>query len=162
MFVPVPSVDCLSLPGHLVSGAVHKANHRIIIIIILIIIIIIMMMMMMMMTMMMMIIIITKSKESTEPREWQLLKNHRDWCTWNYLEERKGLVWEVKSAWHFWKHSCQPSLILLISYEKCCVSKLQEAAETWLRIPQKIPEKSHHNDIKTFDSQRFQWTLISF
>ena len=70
MFVPVPSVDCLSLPGHLLSGAVHKANHRIIIIIIiLIIIIIMMMMMMMMMTMMMMIIIITKSKESTEPRE---------------------------------------------------------------------------------------------
>ena len=68
MFVPVPSVDCLSLPGHLVSGAVHKANHRIIIIIIILIIIIIMMMMMMM-TMMMMIIIITKSKESTEPRE---------------------------------------------------------------------------------------------
>ena len=68
MFVPVPSVDCLSLPGHLLSGAVHKANHRIIIIIIILIIIIIMMMMMMM-TMMMMIIIITKSKESTEPRE---------------------------------------------------------------------------------------------
>ena len=66
MFVPVPSVDCLSLPGHLLSGAVDKANHRIIIIIILIIIIIIIMMMM---TMMMMIIIITKSKESTEPRE---------------------------------------------------------------------------------------------
>ena len=64
MFVPVPSVDCLSLPGHLLSGAVHKANHRIIIIIILIIIIIIIMMMM---TMMMMIIIITKSKESTKP-----------------------------------------------------------------------------------------------
>ena len=106
MFVPVPSVDCLSLPGHLLSGAVHKANHRIIIIIIiLIIIIIMMMMMMMMMTMMMMIIIITKSKESTEPREWQLLKNHRDWCTWNYLEERKGLVWEVESACHFWKHT---------------------------------------------------------
>ena len=66
MFVPVPSVDCLSLPGHLLSGAVHKANHRIIIIIIILIIIIITMMMM---TMMMMIIIITKSKESTEPRE---------------------------------------------------------------------------------------------
>ena len=79
MFVPVPSVDCLSLPGHLLSGAVHKANHRIIIIIIitiLIIIIIIMMMMMMMMmmtTMMMMIIIITKSKESTEPRQCSTL-----------------------------------------------------------------------------------------
>ena len=37
MFVPVPSVDCLSLPGHFLSGAVHKANHRIIIRIIIII-----------------------------------------------------------------------------------------------------------------------------
>ena len=78
MFVPVPSVDCLSLPGHLLSGAVHKANHRIIIIIIITILIIIIMMMMMMMmmmttTMMMMIIIITKSKESTEPRQCSTL-----------------------------------------------------------------------------------------
>ena len=95
MFVPVPSVDCLSLPGHLLSGAVHKANHRIIIIIIIIIILIIIIIIMMMM-MMIIIIIVTKSKESTEP--W-------DWCTWNYLEERKGLVWEVESTWHFWKHT---------------------------------------------------------
>ena len=27
----------------------------------------------------------------------------RDWCTWNYFEECKGLVWEVESAWRFWK-----------------------------------------------------------
>ena len=35
---------------------------------------------------------------------------------------------------------CQPSMILLKSCAKCSVYMLQVAAETWLRLPQKIPE----------------------
>ena len=35
------------------------------------------------------------------------------------------------TALHFLEvHSCQPSLVLLISCGKCCVCKLREAAET--------------------------------
>ena len=49
----------------------------------------------------------------------------------------KSLVWEVDCLTFLEVHSCQPSLVLLISCIKCCVSKLREAAETWLRIPRK-------------------------
>ena len=35
---------------------------------------------------------------------------------------------------------CQPSMVLLKSCGKCSVSMLQVVAETWLRLPQKIPE----------------------
>ena len=35
---------------------------------------------------------------------------------------------------------CQQSMELLKSCGKWFVSKLREAAETWLRLPQKIPE----------------------
>ena len=37
-------------------------------------------------------------------------------------------------------HSCQPSLVLLISCKKCYVSTQWEAAETRLRRPRKTPE----------------------
>ena len=37
-------------------------------------------------------------------------------------------------------HSCQPSLVLLISCKKCHVSTQWEAAETWQRRPRKTPE----------------------
>ena len=42
--------------------------------------------------------------------------------------------------------SCQPSLVLLTSCGKCCVSKLREVAETWLRRPRKKNwRESRHN-----------------
>ena len=43
--------------------------------------------------------------------------------------------------------SCQPSLVLLTSCGKCCVSKLREVAETWLRRPRKKRTGENRNII---------------
>ena len=67
---------------------------QIIIIIIMTIMIMMMMTMMMMMMMMMMMINIIHNPRSHERDS----NTHRDWCTWNYLEESKCLVCEVESA----------------------------------------------------------------
>ena len=63
-------------------------------IMIMIMIMIMMMMMMMMMMVMKMMINIIHNPRSHERDS----NTHRDWCTWNYLEESKCLVCEVESV----------------------------------------------------------------
>ena len=59
----------------------------------------------------------------------------------------KSLVWEVDCLTFLEVHSCQSFFVLLISCRKCCVSKLREAAETWLRIPRKHQRPGVENTI---------------
>lgn len=44
------------------------------------------------------------------------------------------------------EHSCWPSLVLLTSCGKRCLSKLREAAESWLRRPKKDKRTKENND----------------
>lgn len=44
------------------------------------------------------------------------------------------------------EHSCWPSLVLLKSCGKRCLSKLREAAESWLRRPKKDKRTKENND----------------
>ena len=54
--------------------------------------------------------------------------------------------------------------VLLTSCGKCCVSKLREAAETWLRRPRKTPEnwrESYYDDYNFFINWKIILTFLS-
>ena len=70
---------------------------------------------------------------------------HCNWCTWNYLGEWKGLVWEVESTRYFCKRT-------VVSHPWGCLHLAESVmslscgstAETWLRIPRKRTGEDHN------------------
>lgn len=76
---------------------------------------------------------IQKKQKFIQPRECH---THRDWCTWTISHRIKTpgtgrQIYLTPSK----VHGCQPSLVMITFYVKCCTSQLKEAAETWLIRP---------------------------